>query len=118
MTRHDDLVRLRHMLDHGREAVDMLAERSRNDLDLDRQLNLSIVRLLEIVGEAAARVTPEIRESLRGLPWAEIVGLRNRVVHGYDRVDFDIVWEIVKSDLPPMIGTIERYLAGLEGEGT
>ncbi|MBP9826426.1 MAG: DUF86 domain-containing protein, partial [Thermoanaerobaculia bacterium] len=100
MTRHDDRIRLRHMLDHGREAVAMVQGRSRADLDLDRQLNLSIVRLLEIVGEAAARATPEIRADLPDLPWAEIVGLRNRVIHGYDRVDFDIVWEVIVSDLP------------------
>jgi len=110
MTRHDDRVRLRHMLDHGREAVTMLEGRSRGDLDLDRQLNLSIVRLLEIVGEAAARVTPEIHDALPDLPWAEIVGLRNRVIHGYDRVDLDIVWEVVTSDLPPMIEAIGRYV--------
>ena len=110
MTQHDDRIRLRHMLDHGREAVAMVQGRNRTDLDLDRQLNLSIVRLLEIVGEAAARATPEIRAELPDLPWAEIVGLRNRVIHGYDRVDFDIVWEVVVGDLPPMIEAIHRFL--------
>ena len=88
----------------------MVQGRSRSDLDLDRQLNLSIVRLLEIVGEAAARATPEIRAALPDLPWAEIVGLRNRVIHGYDRVDFDIVWEVVKTDLPPMLEAIDHFL--------
>jgi len=53
MTRHDTPVRLRHMLDHAREAVDMAQGRKREDLDADRQLNLALVRLLEIVGEAA-----------------------------------------------------------------
>ena len=110
MTRHDDRIRLRHMLDHGREAVAMLQGRSRADLDFDRQLNLSIVRPLEIVGAAAARATSEIRAALPELPWAEMVGLRNRVIHGYDRVDFDIVWEIVKTDLPPMVEAIDRFL--------
>ncbi len=110
MTRHDDSVRLRHMLDHGREAVEMLKGRHRAELDTDRQLNLSIVRLLEIVGEAAARVTTATRGALPQLPWAEIVGLRNRVIHGYDRVDFDIVWEAVTADLPRMIEAIARFV--------
>ncbi len=113
MTRHDDSVRLRHMLDHGREAVEMLRNRERPELDTDRQLNLAIVRLLEIVGEAAARLTPETRSAIRELPWAEIVGLRNRVIHGYDEVDFDIVWDVVTLDLPPMIAAIDRYLAAI-----
>lgn len=110
MTRHDDTVRLRHMLDHGREAVAILQDRARGDLDTDRLLNLSIVRLLEIIGEAAARVTPATRDELAELPWAEIVGLRNRVIHGYDEVDFDIVWETVTGDLPPVLAAIERHL--------
>ena len=113
MTRHDDGVRLRHMLDHGKEAVDMLRGRERRDFDSDRMLGLSIVRLLEIVGEAAARTTPETRRALVDLPWTEIAGLRNRVIHGYDDVDYDIVWETVTSDLPPMIEALERHLASL-----
>lgn len=57
MSRHEDRVRLLHMRDHGREAIAMMEHRSRADLDADRQLNLAVVRLLEIIGEAAARVT-------------------------------------------------------------
>ena len=110
MTRHEDEVRLRHIIDHGREAVDMLRGRTRQDLESDRQLNLAIVRLLEIVGEAASRTTAATRSSLPGIPWPEIVGLRNRVIHGYDSVDLDIVWETVTSDLPPLIQELEGYL--------
>lgn len=112
MTRHDDTVRLRHMLDHSREAIEILRGRERSDLDNDRMLGLSIVRLLEIVGEAAARTTAETRQSLPDLPWSEIVGLRNRVVHGYDDVDYDIVWETVVGDLPPVADLLDRFLSG------
>jgi uncharacterized protein with HEPN domain len=114
MTQHEDEVRLRHMVDHGREAVGMLEGRTRQDLERDRQLNLAIVRLLEIVGEAASRTSADTRSSLPQIPWPEIVGLRNRVIHGYDSVDLDIVWETVTSDLPPLIEAIESYL----GKGT
>lgn len=110
MSRHEDRARLLHMLDHAREAVAMTVGRTRLDLDSDRQLNLALVRLLEIVGEAASRVTPQTQALLPGIPWADITGLRNRVVHGYDRVDFDIVWETVVGDLPALIERLEPFL--------
>jgi uncharacterized protein with HEPN domain len=110
MSRHDATVRLRHMLDHGREAVVMAQSRSRHDLDTDRQFNLALVRLLEIVGEAASRMTPEDRALYPDIPWPPMVGLRNRLIHGYDDVDLDILWQIITQDLPPLIATLERYL--------
>ena len=110
MTQHDPAIRLRHMLDYSREAVEMVRGRTRADLDSDRQLNLSLVRLLEMIGEAAGRVPPGERERLPGIPWADIVGLRNRLVHGYDEVNFDILWVIVKDDLSPLIDELERTL--------
>ncbi len=110
MSRHEGDVRLRHMLDHAREAVAMARGRTRADLDTDRQLNLALVRLLEIVGEAAGRVPSEERARRPDIPWPEIVGLRNRLIHGYDSVDFDILWEIVTNDLPPLIAALEKAL--------
>ena len=110
MSRHEGDLRLRHMLDHAREAVAMARGRTRAELDSDRQLNLSLVRLLEIVGEAAGRVPLEERASHPDIPWPEIVGLRNRLIHGYDSVDFDILWQIVSDDLPPLIAALEGAL--------
>jgi uncharacterized protein with HEPN domain len=110
MSRHEGDIRLRHMLDHAREAVAMARDRTRSELDTDRQLNLSLVRLLEIIGEAAGRVPAEERVRHPDIPWPEIVGLRNRLIHGYDSVDFDILWQIVSDDLPPLIAAHERAL--------
>jgi len=110
MTRHDDSVRLRHMLDHAIEARDMVDGRSRADLDADRQLNLALVRLMEIIGEAAGRVSPETRDRHQPIPWPEIVGLRNRLIHGYDEVDLDILWNIITLDLPPLIEQMQEIL--------
>ena len=103
MSRHNEEPRLRHMLDHAVEAVEMTRGRTRADLDTHRQLNLALVRLVEIVGEAAARVSNETRERYLDIPWSEIVSLRNRLIHGYDEVDFEILWEIIQSDLPRLI---------------
>jgi uncharacterized protein with HEPN domain len=111
MPSHDTNVRLRHMLDAAREAVQMARGKTRVDLDTDRPLNLSLVRLLEIVGEAASRVPPGERPQYPVIPWAQIVGLRNRLIHGYDNVDFDILWEIVTHDLPPLITELEKIFS-------
>ena len=67
--------------------------------------------MLEIVGEAASRVPPGEREQYSGIPWVQIVGLRNRLIHGYDNVDFDILWEIVSHDLPPLIAELEKIFS-------
>jgi uncharacterized protein with HEPN domain len=98
------------MLDHIVEAVDMAKGRSREDLDTDRQLNLALVRLLEIVGEAASRTSQEFREKHTGPPWKDIIGLRNRLVHGYDAVDFDILWTIVQRDAPLLISELKSII--------
>ena len=69
MTDHDDKIRLRHMLDHAQEAISMVGERQRQDLGQDRMLELALVRLIEIIGEAAARVSPEgQRENILQFP--------------------------------------------------
>ncbi len=100
--------RLRHMVDHAKEAVAMVEGKGRTDLDRDRQLNLALVRLLEIVGEAASRVPEDIRSLYPQVPWVQIVSLRNRLIHGYDAVDFDVLWRILKDDLPPLITALEE----------
>jgi uncharacterized protein with HEPN domain len=110
MTRHDDRLRLRHMLTHAAEAIEMARGRRREDLDRDRQFSLALVRLLEIVGEAAAHVSLTTCEELRAIPWPDIVGLRNRLIHGYDKVDFGILWDVIQIDLPPLVAQLKTAL--------
>lgn len=110
MSQHDDTPRLRHMLDHAVEAVEIAANRERRDLDQDRLLNLALVRLIEIVGEAANRVSPELQEAHASIPWRKISGARNRLIHGYDDVDFDILWDTIQLDLPPLIEQLKDIL--------
>jgi uncharacterized protein with HEPN domain len=114
MPQDKDRIRLQHMLDHATEAMQMASGRVREDLDTDRQLNLSLVRLLEIVGEAASRVSETTQRRYPKIAWPEITGLRNRLVHGYDDVDFDILWDIIQLDLPPLIETLTANLARKE----
>jgi uncharacterized protein with HEPN domain len=110
MTRRDDPTRLRHMLDHAIEAVELIRGHARRELDTDRKLNLALVRLVEIIGEAASRVTNQERTRHQGIPWDDIIGMRNRVVHGYDEVDFDILWDVVELHLPPLILELRQAL--------
>ncbi|MBM4017399.1 MAG: DUF86 domain-containing protein [Planctomycetes bacterium] len=110
MTRHDDAIRLRHMLDYAAEAVEMARGRCRADLEGDRQFCLALTHLVEIVGEAAAHVSAEERDRHRAIPWVGVVGLRNRLVHGYDKVDLQILWDIVQYDLPALIVELRKGL--------
>jgi len=98
------------MLDHAKEAVSFARGRTRADLDADRLLNLALTRLLEITVEAASRVPEDVRERHPEIPWPQIVGLRNRLIHGYDSVDLNVLWQIVTSDLPPLIVSLESII--------
>ena len=111
MTQHDDRMRLRHMLDHATEAVQMVQDRPREDLDRDRMLELALVRLIEIVGEAAARVSEKTRNDHPGIPWREVVSMRNRLVHGYDTVDLDVLWDTLGDDLPQLVAALDEILS-------
>ena len=79
------------MLDAAREAVTFTANLARSDLDGNRVLVLAVVKTIEIIGEAASRVTVEGRAEAPGLPWQQIIAMRNRLIHGYFDVDLDIV---------------------------
>jgi uncharacterized protein with HEPN domain len=98
------------MLDHAREAVEMVKGKTRADLDADRQLNLSLVRLVEVIGEAAARIPDDFRARYPQVPWRQIVGIRHRMIHDYDVIDFDILWVVLRQDLPPLIEQLEAIV--------
>ena len=115
MTRRDDSVPMRHMLDHAREAVAIVSGRARTDLDTDRILQLALTRVVEIVGEAASRVSAESRARYLDIPWRDVINVRSRIVHGYDSVDYDIVWRIIVEELPVLIAALERALPGHKG---
>ena len=106
-----DLVSLQQMLDHAREVVDMVKDRTRGDLDTERVLSLALVQLMQLIGEAAGRVSPARQENHPEIQWPEIIALRNRLIHGYDTVDFDILWRIITNDIPPLISALERILS-------
>ena len=107
----DDNVRIRHIFEAAHEAVAFSHGRSRADLDSDRRLNLSLVRLLEIVGEAARGISPDFRKAHPDLPWKSMVGMRDKLIHAYFDINLDVVWETVTQDLPPLITQLEKIVS-------
>jgi len=110
MSKHDDMVRLCHMLEHAREAVALMQDKNRSDLESSRLHTLALIRLIEIIGEAASRVSKATQRQHTQIPWPQIIGMRNRLIHGYDVVDIGIVWQTVTEELPPLIAELERIV--------
>lgn len=106
----DDRVRLMHMLDAAREALQYVGGRSRGDLDKDGMLARALVNCLAVIGEAASRVTQETRSVAASIPWAQIVGMRNRLIHAYFDIDQDEVWRTVAEDLPSLVNLLQTTL--------
>ena len=110
MSRHDDSVRLRHMLEHAGEAVGFIEGREPSDLKSDRMLELALCRLAGVIGEAASRVSPEGRGKIPELSWSDIIGMRHRIIHGYDMVAHKVLWSTITKDLPPLIRILREHL--------
>jgi len=110
MGQPEDPVLLLDMLDHVRRAVQAVSGRNRADLDTDAVLAAALERFIEVLGEAASKVSEATRSEAPAIPWRGIIGMRNRLVHGYASVDHDIVWDVVTRDLPPLLTELERLL--------
>ena len=106
----DDAVRLRHMLDAAQEAAFFAQNKTRSSLDTDRQLVLSLVKSIEIIGEAATNVTTNCREDFPQIPWRDIISMRNRLTHVYFDINLDILWKTVVEDLPPLIAELGKVV--------
>jgi uncharacterized protein with HEPN domain len=80
MTQHNDMIRLRHVLDHAKEALDLIAGKDKTELQHNRVLELALIRLVEIVGEASAKVSSESQAKYPLIPWPQVIGMRNRLI--------------------------------------
>ena len=110
MSRRDDRVSLVDMLIHAKEAVALSGETGLNDLIEDRVMQLALQKLVEIMGEAANRISEKTQQQHKEIPWSQVIGLRNQLVHGYDDVDLDILWKIIRKDLPPLIEQLQAIV--------
>jgi uncharacterized protein with HEPN domain len=113
----NDAIRLRHMLDAAQEALAFARGRTRSDLNDSRMLVLSLVKAIEIIGEAAFRISPVTRAELRDIPWDAIIGMRHRLVHAYFDINLDILWRTVTDELPALIDVLIPHLDEYDNMG-
>ena len=106
-----DRVRLEHMLEAAQEALTFAEGKTRADLESNRMLAHALVECLRIVGEAARQVPLETRQQYPAIPWRDIIGMRNLLVHEYFRIDHDVVWQTVTVELPALVHALEERQA-------
>ncbi len=116
MSRHDPVVRLKHMRDAALDATQMVAGRSREDLDSDDMLAPALKYQMVIIGEAASQLPESVMDRSPDTPWRDIIGMRHVIVHGYDVVDLDVVWGAATKRLPELLSALETLIPSLEAE--
>lgn len=110
----NDSLYLVHMLEMARKIVAKIEESGREEYDKDENLRLAVTHLIQVIGEAAGRVSQPTRAAYPDIPWREITGMRNRIVHDYLNIDEDVVWQVSIADLPPLITLLGKIVASEE----
>lgn len=105
-----DRVYMLDILEASKLAVSYIGNKSRDDFLNDCQCQDAAIRRLEIIGEAARRISDETQAAFPHLPWREMIGMRNIMIHEYDDIDLDTVFKTVQKDLPPLIKSLEEIL--------
>ena len=91
----------------AKKALKFVEGIERNEFEDNELVQNAVMRPLEIIGEASAKISKEFRKTHAKIPWREMVGLRNRLIHEYFRIDYDAVWDTIHKDLPKLIEIIE-----------
>jgi uncharacterized protein with HEPN domain len=110
MPEHDPIIRLLHMRDYVRKAIAVIEGKTRDDLEKDEILCLALTHLVTLVGETANKYPTEKQKQYPSIAWPKIISMRNRLIHGYDSVDFDILWDAVKNNFPPLLVELNKIL--------
>lgn len=111
----DDGVYIGHIVDTGRKVVEKVHGKTREDFDADENLRLAVTHLLQVIGEAAGRISQEFRGRHPDIPWKAIVGMRHKVVHDYMNVDEDVVWRTATQELPVLLSRLQHLSDELPG---
>lgn len=107
--RREDSVRLEHRIDAARSAGHFVSGHARQDLDSDPMLRFALVRAIEIIGEAASRLSPEARSLMPSVPWPALVAMRDRLIHAYFDVDLDILWNTATIESPTLLALLSPF---------
>ena len=93
------------------EKAEIILEGIRyEDYETDFRINFAVIRALEIISEASKRIPEDLRESTPNIPWKGMSGMRDRIIHGYDNIDYQIIWDVVKKDIPKIKPLIQKNL--------
>jgi len=106
----DDRIRIRHIADALMSVARFIQGRTQDDLGTDEMLLFALVRAIEIVGEAANKVSAETRERYPQIPWVAIIGMRHRLAHAYFDINHDILWTTVTEAAPTLLAHIQKLL--------
>lgn len=100
------------MLESAQAILGYMTGITWDEFSKDALLQDAVVRRLEIIGEAAGRVSADTQKKYPHIPWMAMRGTRNRVIHGYDNVQLDIIWDIVQDDLPGLVNELQKIIPG------
>jgi uncharacterized protein with HEPN domain len=107
----EDRVRILDMIEEAESATGFIAGRARQDLDRDRMLLYALVRAIEVLGEAASKVSPEARTAAPHIPWRDIISMRNRLIHAYAAIDPETVWRTATEDIPAILPPLRTLVS-------
>lgn len=106
----DDRVYLGHMLDMARKVCAKSAGLTRVHFDADEDLRLALLHLVQVIGEAAGRVSTETQAAHPEIPWREVTGMRHKIVHDYMDISENVLWEVVTKDMAPLLAALEKIV--------
>ncbi len=106
----NDYIRLCHICEAAKEAISIVQGKTKQDFYKDRVLALALIKLVEIMGEAAANVTKGTQQIFPQIPWPDMVKMRNRLIHGYFDINFEIIWDTVTEDIPSLLPELEKII--------
>jgi uncharacterized protein with HEPN domain len=113
--KRDYLVYVDDILDAMNKAETFVAGIGYEQFEADLRTNFAVTRALEIVGEATKRLPASFREQYPHIPWKDMAGMRDKIIHGYDNVNLRIVWDVIKQDIPKIKPQIRQILTDYEG---
>ena len=109
-----DRIRIQHILDEAGEACKYMEGFSFNEFVEDGKTVRAVIRSIEVIGEATSKISIEFRQEHLDIPWQKIIGMRNRLIHVYFDIDYNIIWQTVKKNLPPLIKQLQSILKNKE----